>query len=271
MYKALALDLDGTLTNSDKKITSKTKETLFRAADSGVKIILASGRPVIGITALAEELELNKRGGFIMAFNGGEIIDCTAGKTLFSRTVPMECIPDICAAAHNCGCVPLTYFGQEIVAESDSDEYVLKEKKCVNAPVKAVEDLGGFVTYKTPKFLIVGQHEKLTSAEEGLKRLHGERLDIFYSESYFLEVCPKGVNKSAGLAAICKYLGISRAELMACGDGLNDMPMLDFAGLSVAMANSCAEVLSRADYVTLSNDNDGVAHAVEKFILKSEK
>lgn len=268
MFRVLALDLDGTLTNSNKEITPKTKEALFMAMGSGVKIILASGRPVIGITALAHELELKKRGGFIMAFNGGEIIDCKTGAVLRRLTIPMECIPDICSAARTVGCIPLTYTDKSIVAESGSDEYVLREKKCVNAEIKTVEDLSRFVTYETPKFLIVGPHEKLVPAENILKEKYADRLNIFYSESYFLEVCPKGVSKSDGLACLCEHLGISRESLMACGDGMNDMPMLDYAGFSVAMANSCAEVLSRADYVTLSNDEDGVAAAVKKFILE---
>lgn len=269
MYKALALDLDGTLTDSNKEITDKTRETLFSAMDRGVKVILASGRPLMGITTPARILEMERRGGLIMAFNGGVIVDCESGRRLRRVTVPPECIPDIYAAAQAADCIPLTYTDDKIVAEA-VDEYVLKEKKCVNAEIMTVDSLLDFVDYPTPKFLIVGPHEKLTVAEKMLKDSCGDKLNIFYSESYFLEVCPKGVSKDIGLAAVCEHLGISAAELMACGDGMNDIPMLDFAGLSVAMANSCDAVLDMADYVTLSNDDDGVAAAVEKFILRGE-
>ncbi len=266
-YKAIALDLDGTLTNSDKKITDRTKKTLFKAMDRGVKLILASGRPVLGITSLAQELELYSRGGYIMAFNGGEIIECRTGEAVRRLTVPMDCVEGICVAAHKAGVMPLTYTAHEIVSESDTDEYVLREKKCVNANIKKVESLSRFVDYETPKFLVVGPHEKLVPVEKNLKEQYGDRLNIFYSEPYFLEVCPKGVSKSDGLAVIMKQLGASREALMACGDGMNDMPMLDYAGFSVAMSNACDEVMSMADYITLSNDEDGVAFAVEKFIL----
>lgn len=267
MYKALALDLDGTLTNSGKEITDKTRDTIFKAMDRGVKVILASGRPLMGITYPARILEMERRGGIIMAFNGGAIVDCKSGRTLRRVTVPPECIPDIYEAAQAAGCIPITYTEDKIVTET-IDEYVLKEKLCVNAEIMTVDSILDFVDYPTPKFLIVGPHEKLTVAEKFLKDRHSGKLNIFYSESYFLEVCPKGVSKDAGLAAVCEQLGISAAELMACGDGMNDMPMLNFAGLSVAMANSCAAVLELADYVTLSNDDDGVAAAVEKFILR---
>ncbi|MCH5188653.1 MAG: HAD family phosphatase [Oscillospiraceae bacterium] len=269
MYKALALDLDGTLTNSRKEITEKTRETLFSAMDRGVKVILASGRPLMGITYPAHMLEMERRGGIIMAFNGGVIVDCISGNVLRRVTVPPECIPDIYAAAQAAACIPITYTEDEIVTET-IDEYVLKEKICVNADIMTVESMLDFVDYPTPKFLIVGPHEKLIVAEKMLKDKHSDKLNIFYSESYFLEVCPKGVSKDTGLAAVCEHLGLSSAELMACGDGMNDMPMLGFAGLSVAMANSCKAVLDMADYVTLSNDDDGVADAVEKFILTDE-
>ncbi len=267
-YKAIALDLDGTLTNSDKRITEKTKHTLFAAMDRGVKIVLASGRPKMGITAIARELELYTRGGYIMAFNGGEIVECKTGRVLRRFTIPMEAVEDICRAAHLVGAMPLTYTADEIVSESDTDDYVLKEKKCVNAPVRAVEELSRFVNYNTPKFLIVGPHRILTRAESWLKERWEGRLNIFYSEPYFLEVCPAGVSKRDGLGAITEDLGIGREQLMACGDGMNDIPMLEYAGLSVAMSNSCPQVLALGDYVTLSNDEDGVAAAVDKFILK---
>ena len=271
MYKALALDLDGTLTDSQKKITEKTKVAIFAAMDKGVKVILASGRPLMGLTAPARELELYSRGGFIVAFNGGVIVDCANGTELRRITVPERCVGDICLAARQAGCTALSYTADRIVTENPRDEYVLKEKFCVNAEVMGVDDLAGFVSYPTPKFLIVGPHEKLAVAERYLRERHGGELNIFYSEGYFLEVCPKGVSKSSGLAAVCEYMNISPAELMACGDGMNDIPMLDFAGLSVAMENSCPEALDRADFVTLSNDCDGVAAAVERFILQTAK
>ncbi len=266
-YKAIALDLDGTLTDSNKELTEKTKHTLFKAMDRGVKLILASGRAVMGIAHLARELELYSRGGYIMAFNGGVIIECKTGKRLRSLTLPPECTADVCAAAREAGAVPLTYTDSEIVAQSDTDEYVLKEKKCLSAPVRKVEDLCSFVDYLTPKFLIVGENKKLVKAEKILKEKYIGRLNIFYSEPYFLEVCPLGVSKDEGLRVIMESIGGSREELMACGDGMNDIPMLDYAGFGVAMANACDGVLARADYITLSNDEDGVAAAVEKFIL----
>ena len=94
-YKVLALDLDGTLTNSEKKITDRTKESIFKAMEKGVKVVLASGRPVLGIERLAKELRLDEYGGYILAYNGGEIIDAKTGEAVVKSSVPMELLPEI--------------------------------------------------------------------------------------------------------------------------------------------------------------------------------
>ena len=137
-YKALALDLDGTLTDSNKRLSEYNKEAVIKAADAGVKIILASGRPLFGITPIAEKLELEKHGGYILAYNGGNIMDCKTNELIYSNLLPDECVHDICGLAHDNGVYALTYYENAIVAESDSDEYVLREAKCNNAQIKKV-------------------------------------------------------------------------------------------------------------------------------------
>ena len=95
-YKAIALDLDGTLTNSQKKVSEKNKEVISKAIEEGIKVILASGRPLFGITPVADILELEKKGGYILAYNGGNIVDCMTGELRYSRLIPQECVHDIC-------------------------------------------------------------------------------------------------------------------------------------------------------------------------------
>lgn len=266
-YKALALDLDGTLTNSKKQISAENKLAIHRAIDRGVAVILASGRPVLGMMHLVRELELKEKGGYVLAYNGGNIIDCRNGKLMYERILPAECISLICSSAKKNGVVPMTYTEDEIVAEDDEDEYMIKEAICNSAKIKKVEDLESFVNYPVAKFLVVGEHEKLIPVRDELKNAFSEQLDVFFSESYFLEVVPKGVAKSTSLDSLLKKINIKREELMACGDGMNDIPMLEYAGFSVAMENAYPEVKKYADFITLSNDEDGVAHAIEKFIL----
>ena len=120
-FKLLALDLDGTLTDSKKRISGKNREYIRKAQEKGVEIILASGRPVIGIRSIADELDLWKTGGYILAYNGGQIIDCKSGNDLVKQTIPMECVHDICEVIRHYGVFPLTYNGTGVICENDTD------------------------------------------------------------------------------------------------------------------------------------------------------
>lgn len=267
-YKALALDLDGTLTNSNKKLSNINKIAIHKAIERGVKIILASGRPVLGINHIAEELQLPEKGGYILAYNGGNIIDCSTQEIIYKKILPDECIKSICELASKYNVVALTYYKDEIVSENDDDEYIIKEALCNSANIKKVNNLVEFVDYPVAKFLVVGEHKKLLPVQKELLERYPEKIDAFFSEEYFLEVVPAGVAKSTSLDNLLKILNIDRTELMACGDGMNDIPMLEYAGLSVAMENAYPQVKEYADYITLSNNDDGVAYAIQKFILE---
>ena len=241
-YKALALDLDGTLTNREKKVPVGNKEAIEKAIDAGVKVILASGRPLFGITPIARELELDKKGGYILAYNGGCIVDCKTGKQMSATIMPQDCIADICSLARANGVYALTYADTQIAAESDSDEYVKKEAICNSTTIKKVDDLRKFVDYPVEKFLVVGEHEKLLPVQKALLDKHEGVINAFFSESYFLEVVPAGVAKDASLDKLLTMLDITSEELVACGDGMNDIPMLKYAGLAAVMENAYPEV-----------------------------
>lgn len=266
-YKALALDLDGTLTDSKKKVPQGNKEAIARAIEAGVKIILASGRPVFGITPVAKELELDKKGGYILAYNGGCILDCRTGEQLSATIMPQECIADICSLARDNGVYAVTYADTQIAAESDTDEYVKNEAVCNGTTIMKVDDLQKYVDYPVEKFLVVGEHEKLLPVQKALLEKHEGVINAFFSESYFLEVVPAGVAKDASLEKLLNMLGITSGELAACGDGMNDIPMLRYAGLAAVMENAYPEVRKYADVNAPSNDNCGVAYVIDNYIL----
>lgn len=266
-YRALALDLDGTLMDSKKQLSEVNKEAVWKAIDAGVAVILASGRPLFGVMPVADKLELHKRGGYVLAYNGGNIVDCKTGELVYSKQIPKECIDDICLVARECGVSPLSYYEDKILAESDSDEYVIKEAFCNSAQIKVVSDVAGFIDYPVAKFLVVGEHDKLVPVQEKLLAKHSDALDIFFSEEYFLEVVPKDIAKDASLGALLLKLNIDRKEMIACGDAMNDLSMIRYAGLGVAMGNSYPGIKEYADYVAPTNDEDGVAAVIEQFIL----
>lgn len=268
--KLLALDLDGTLTNCKKEITTINKEYIRKAQDKGVQIILASGRPVIGITGVADALNLWETGGYILAYNGGQIIECKSKKDLVKKTIPLEYVHDICEVIHKFKVYPLTYDGTGVICENDSNEYVKKEAYNNSINIRKVQSLEDQIVEPVVKFMVVGEPNELNCAYVYLKNKFDGALNVFFSEPYFMEITPLGIEKASALKKLTTILNMTSENLMACGDGLNDIPMLKFAGLSVAMDNAYGETKKYADYISRSNEEDGVAFAIRKFILGEE-
>ena len=269
-YKMIVLDLDGTLTNNKKEITPRTKQALMQAQDAGVHVVLASGRPTYGIVPLAEELKLKDNSGYILAFNGGKIIDCANNEVLFEQKLDEQLVPILFQEAKKTGMEILTYQGEGIAATNKDDEYVQHEAFINKMPVMQYDDFLNQLVYPINKCLIVGDPTPLHELELRLaKELEG-KMDVYRSADFFLECVPLGIDKARALDRLISSLGISREEVIACGDGYNDLSMIRFAGLGVAMANAAEDIQSEADFVTLSNEEDGVAHVIEHFILSPE-
>lgn len=266
-YRMIVLDLDGTLTNRNKEITPKTKEALFELKRQGGVIVLASGRPTYGIMPLARELELEKTGGYVLSFNGGRIIDCSTGQTVFAKELPVESNEKIIRLSKEHGVNILTYEDDLIITPDASDEYVKKEAAINKLEVKEIKDIESYVNFPVVKFLMLEKGDILQMVEPKVKDYLGRDYSVYRSEPFFLEILPKGIDKAASLERLLARLDMSREEMIACGDGYNDLSMIEYAGLGVAMENAVLPVKKAADYVTLSNNDDGIAHVVEKFML----
>lgn len=266
-YKMIVLDLDGTLTNEKKKITPKTKSALMKAQEMGVRVVLASGRPTYGITALADELELEKYGGYIQAFNGGKTINCVTREVVSEQILDPALVPLLYKAATDAGMVILTYQGESIAATKKENKYVLHEAFINKMPVIQYDDFLSQIVYPINKCLIVGDPVPLHQLELQLATQLEGRMNVYRSAGFFLECVPLGIDKARSIERLITTLDVSREEIIACGDGYNDQSMISFAGLGVAMANAPREVQDTADYITYSNEEDGVAHVVEKFIF----
>ena len=266
--RVLALDLDGTLTNDEKKVTPRTRAALDAAVAKGVTIVLASGRPTAGIMPLAKDLGLDKKGGCILAYNGGAIIDCKTGETLYQKRLDPDMVPKLCAFAAEKDIAILTYNKEGVVTEHPDDKWALRECFTCKLPMTGVDDLTKYADYpicKMPITLDPARRNEVCA--EGKKRFEGQ-IDLYPSSPFFIEAVPLGVAKDVSLGALLEKMGLTRENLMACGDGLNDRSMLAFAGTGVAMRNAEDAVKAVAsDVTTADNNHDGVAEAIEKFIL----
>ena len=264
-FRAIALDLDGTLTNHDKVVTPRTRQALLQAESKGAIIILASGRPTYGIVPVAECLELEKRGGYILSYNGGNIVNAKTGEKLFSQFLPDAVIPILYKYAKEKNHALLGYAGNEIITEMPDDQYVKEESRINKMNIRKVDNLLDALEPHPTKLLMTGDPTDMIKAEEELVEILGEKMDIFRSAPFFLELVPKGIDKAQSLLRLLSKINLTPADLIAFGDGYNDLSMLKLAGVGVAMANAAPEVRADADYVTLSNEEDGVAAALLHF------
>lgn len=270
-YRVIALDLDGTLTNNQKEVTAATKEALDNAMEQGARLVLASGRPVYGIVPVAKSLALDTKGGYILAYNGGQIIDCKTNEMLYSQYLPSDVIPLLYEYAKSKGYALLGYKGNEIITESPDDIYVKEESRINKMNVRKVDMLTDELDAKSTKLLMTGDPKDMLKAEEELREAVKDRIDVYRSAPFFMELVPKGIDKAKSLTRLLSLLNLTPKDMMAFGDGYNDLSMLRLAGMGVAMANAAPEVRTEADFVTLSNEEDGVAHALKLWNTATEE
>ncbi len=267
-YKLLVLDVDGTLLNEEKAISKRTLAALLKVQQMGVRIALASGRPTYGLLPIAKSLELGLYGGFILSYNGSQIIDAKNGEVLFERRINPEMIPYIEKKAIKNGFALFTYHDDTLLTNTPDNVHVREEATLNNLKLITEEEFSTAIDFAPCKCMLVSDDEEaLTDLENHWKKRLDGVLDVFRSEPYFLEVVPCTVDKANTLAVLLEYLDIRRDEVLAIGDGVCDVAMIQLAGMGVAMGNSVDSVKICADYTTDTNGNDGVAQAVEKLIL----
>ena len=268
-YEIIVLDLDGTLTNRDKVITPKTKECLMELQERGKKIVLASGRPTPGVLPLARELELAKYGSYILSFNGGRITNCKTGEIIFSRSLPQEANQKIIRLAEKeqVGLLSYDEAGAKLLTNQSDSPYAKLEARINGMELVQVDDMEAAIAYPVPKYLMMEDGDYLAMVEPRVKAAMGKNFSVYRSEPFFLEVLPRGIDKAQSLERLLAHIGLTREQMIACGDGYNDLTMIQYAGLGVAMENAVLPVRKAADFITYSNNDDGVAHVVEKFML----
>ena len=267
-YKLLVLDVDGTLLDSENNISKRTLTALLKVQQMGMRVVLASGRPTYGLLPVAKALELGNYGGFILSYNGGQIIDARNGELLFERRINPEMLPYLEKKSRKNGFSIFTYHEDTLVTDSPENEHIRREAELNGLKIVAETEFSIAVDFAPCKCMIVsGDEEALVGLEEYWRKRLSGALDVFRSEPYFLEVVPCSIDKSHTLGALLEKLGISSEEVIAIGDGVCDVSMIQSAGLGIAMGNAPDSVKICADRITASNDEDGVAEAVEKAVL----
>ncbi|MBE5062528.1 Cof-type HAD-IIB family hydrolase [Lachnospiraceae bacterium DSM 108991] len=271
----IGLDMDGTLLTTEKELTEHTREVLREAIDRGVVVLPATGRPLAGIP---EEVLKFPGVRYAVASNGARIVDLKESRVLYEDLVPYETgrrVLEICSRYDSM--LEIYYDGVGYAEEEKLkhlDEYVprLPMARYIASSRRPVADVRAMhEERKAPTDKVQALFRTTEECKKAWKEVEKEIPDIEITGalSNNIEVNAKGVNKGRGLMILGELLGIHREEIMAVGDGSNDIAMLREAGLGVAMENATEAVKAAADVVTLSNDQEGAAAAIEKYVLQA--
>lgn len=266
-YKLLALDLDDTLLDAGLKIPERSRRAVERAREAGVRVTLATGRMFRSSRPYAEQLGIND---YLITYQGALVRHSVTGETLFHRPVPLDLAREVIDLVKS-------QYGYHINIYLDDFLYVAERTReselyarHSSVPLEAVGDLDRFLRERNEdptKVLVVAGEQQLDELITHVRPLFGDRLHITKSKPHFLEFSHPDGHKGHALESIARHYGVNREEIIAVGDSYNDVEMLAYAGLGVAVGNARPEVLKQADYVCPSNEECGVADVVEKFIL----
>lgn len=261
----LVLDMDDTLLTDDHKISDLNKKVLLEAQAKGVYVVLASGRPTSAMTAYAKELELDLNDSYIISFNGAIISQAKDDQILFEQKLTVKQIHELYDYSVKTKTHIITYLDDEIISETDS-EYIEVEKEITGMAHRKVASFKDYIDRPAVKCILLENPAYLKSVENDLI-IEMPHLSVSMSKPFFLEAAQQGIDKAASLKLLAEKLNINQSEIIAVGNAGNDLTMIEYAGLGVWVDNVTPELRDRADVIVASNNDNGVAEVVQKFIL----
>ena len=286
LYKMVAIDIDGTLLNSKSELTEKTIEVLREASKRGTYIVLTSGRMTKNVNEFCNKIGANK---FLIAENGASIIDLQTGNTIYSKYLSKETVNKVLDVCESNSIYYMVYTQDELIVKNIKymSLFFYKQNYNPNARIKQIvagRDYINNVNGNFTKLMICDEDrsvyksicKELKKIDEiditpvphtSVKKINidGEEKEIKYS---YADISAKGANKWTAIEFLANKLGIKKQEIIAIGDNINDLHMIHNAGLGVAMDNGSPYAKKVANVVAPSNDKEGVAQIIEKYILR---
>jgi hypothetical protein len=275
--KIIAMDIDGTLYNSEKKITQKTKETLLKYQNEGYILMLASGRPTSGLVHIAHELEMDKHNGLLVCYNGSKVIDASNNEVLFNQALSVEEGKAVLEHMKKFDRVrPMIDKGEYMYVNNVYDNYINYKGEPFNVieyesrgghfKLCEVDDLAKFCDFELNKILTTSDPEYLQEHYKEMAEPFKDTLSCMFTGDFYFEFTANGIDKAKAIDTVLQKMGLSGENMIAFGDGQNDASMLKYSKIAIAMENAVQELKDIADDVTLSNDEDGIAVALEKWL-----
>lgn len=273
--KAIIMDIDGTLVDGKtQKIPPETKEALKHVQEKGIKLILASGRPINGMTALAKELDMDKNHGLCVSFNGAKVVDVETNEILFNQTMTVETGKAILNHMKKFDVRPLIVKGDYAYVKDVYDCYVVSKGEKFNIvnheahdnnfKLCEVDDLAEFADYELNKILVIGEADYLQEHYKEMYEPFVDTCNAMFTAPFYYEYTDKGIDKVRALESVLHHFDINPKDCISFGDAQNDITMIKWAGVGVAMGNGTDETKAAADEVTDANVDEGIAHSVKK-------
>ena len=253
MIKLVVTDIDDTLVNSNNEISQKNREIIEKCKEQDIKVILASGRPDFGMMKIVEDLKLDSYDNYLLSYNGARIANLKTGEVVYEKFLSPERIKFLIDVALENDCDILTYQNGNVITNRDN-EYARIETGLVDAKLVISENMKDDIKEGAAKVIILKHPDEAAKIKDKLAKELGDEYEV-------------AISKGASLDSLCKKLGLTNENVMALGDGLNDLSMIEFAGLGVAVENGNSILKEAADFISKSNDEDGFAYAIEKFVF----
>ena len=269
MYKLIALDMDGTLLKEDKTISEKTKEAIKKAKEKGVKVVLASGRPLEGLERYLDELELYGEDDYVICYNGSQVQKTKSKKIITTRGLRGEDFKKLYKLSRELDVNMHAFSKDGKLITPIKTKYTELEGRINGIPVVEINVDEVNDNDEIVKVMLVDEPEELEKALKKLPQDIFKKYTVVRSAPFFSEFLNPEANKGSGVKALCDHLNIKPQEVITVGDAGNDTHMIEFAGLGVAMGNAFEELKEKANYITKTNEEDGVAHVINKFILEA--
>lgn len=269
MIKLIAIDLDGTLLSSNGSVSHDNIMALKEARNKGVSIVLCTGRPYFAMEHLCDEIDLKSDEDYIITFNGGQVQKAATGEVIKAFTLSLDELTEWTQLARQLR-VPLNIIDDSFVYYTqDSHQTIQSEylSERPHLPSKQIKHITQFDADKVfNKFVICIESTCLDEVIQQIPEKFYQRYSIFKSRDNLLEIVHKKVTKGNILKELASSLNIKAEQVMAIGDQENDLSMLEYAGVAVAMGNAIDKVKHIADFITDSNDHHGVAKAIQHYI-----
>lgn len=262
-YKLMAVDIDGTLLNDKNELTENTIESIRQGVEKGLIFTIASGRPIQGIEGINRKLSLDVP---FITYNGAMVIMGKSKKVLYERNLSKDDSKDIIELAKKYGVTYMVWKDNALYVP-EINEKVNQYKQISTVEPVLINDIEKLIESGVTKILWYDDADKIAEYQNKVGKYLSGNVNFHPSRPWFLEYVDKEASKAIAMEKLGEHFGIKQSEMIAVGDGFNDLSMIEYAGLGVAMANAPDAVKEKADYITLSNEEDGVAHVINEFIL----